>query len=166
DVPELIGEPVPDLVLVNDDDLTYAKIRLDERSLGTAIQRLGELDESLPRTLCWTACWDMTRDGEMPARAYLRLVQGNIGREAKVGVVQSLLGQAAAAVYVYGDPANRPVAGQALAETALEGAQGAPAGSDHQLAWVRAFIGAARVPEHLALVRGLLDAVVPFDGLV
>jgi aminopeptidase N len=166
DVPELIGEPVPDLVLVNDDDLTFAKIRLDERSLGTVVQNLGRLDESLPRALCWTACWDMTRDGEMPARHYLQLVGGSIGRETKVGVVQSLLAQAASAVYLYGDPAHRPVSGQILADITLEGAHGAQPGSDHQLAWARAFIGAARSPEHLELVRGLLSGTVPFEGLV
>jgi aminopeptidase N len=166
EVPELIGEPVPALVLVNDDDLTYGKIRLDPASLATAVQRLGDLDDSLPRTLCWTACWDMTRDGEMPARDYLRLVKGNIGREAKVGVVQSLLAQAASAVYLYGDPAHRPVAGRTLADTALEGARGAQPGSDHQLAWARAFITAARSDEHVAMVEGLLEGRVPFEGLV
>jgi aminopeptidase N len=166
EVPELLGEPVPDLVLVNDDDLTFAKIRLDQRSLATVIQRLGDLDQSLPRALCWTACWDMTRDAEMPAREYLRLVRGNIGRETKVGVVQSLLAQAASAAYLYGDPANRPVVGQELADTTFEGASGAQPGSDHQLAWARAFIGAARSPAHLATVRGLLDGDVPFEDLV
>jgi aminopeptidase N len=166
EVPELLGEPVPDLVLVNDDDLTFAKIRLDPRSLATVVQRLGDLDESLPRALCWTACWDMTRDAEMPAREYVRLVRGNIGKETKVGVVQSLLAQAASAVYLYGDHANRPAAGQALADTAFEGTGGAQPGSDHQLAWARAFIGAARSRGHLAMVRGLLDGDVPFDGLV
>src|SRR5207245_1479622 len=107
DVPELVGDPVPDLLLVNDDDLTFAKIRLDQRSLGTVVQRLGDLDESLPRALCWTACWDMTRDGEMPARDYLRLVIGNIAKESKVGVVQNLLAQATAVVWLYGDPGKR-----------------------------------------------------------
>jgi len=166
EVPELIGELVPDLFLVNDDDLTFAKIRLDPRSLSTVVQRLGDLDESLPRALCWTACWDMTRDGEMPASDYLKLVIGNIGRESKVGALQNLLAQATSAVWLYGDPAKREAGGQALAEATLEGTRGAEAGSDHQLAWGRAFIGSARAPEHLEMVRGLLDGTIPFDGLV
>ena len=33
DVPELVGPAAPDLVLLNDDDLAYAKIRLDDASL-------------------------------------------------------------------------------------------------------------------------------------
>ena len=166
EVPSLIGEAVPDLTLVNDDDLTYAKIRLDPRSLGTVVDRLGELDESLARTLCWTACWDMTRDAEMPARDYLKLVIRNIGKEAKVGVVQSLLAQAASAINLYGDPANRDSASRALADATFEGLLRVDPGSDHQLAWARAFISSARDEEHLASVRGILDGSVAFDGLV
>jgi aminopeptidase N len=166
EVPELVGERVPDLVLANDHDLTYAKIRLDQRSLATVVEHLGDLDDSLARTLCWTACWDMTRDAEMPAREYLRLVIGNIGKETKVGVVQSLLAQASAAINVYGHPANRKAAMHSFAEATLEGTRGAQPGSDHQLAWARAFISAAQSEDHLALVRGLLEGDNPFQGLI
>src|SRR5207248_3155417 len=82
DVSELMGEAVPALTLLNDDDLTFAKIRLDERSLATVVDRLGGVEEPLARALCWTACWDMTRDGEMRARDYVKLVIRNIGPEA------------------------------------------------------------------------------------
>jgi aminopeptidase N len=162
----LLGERVPDLVLVNDFDLTYAKIRLDDRSLATAVRNLGDLDDSLARTLCWTACWDMTRDAEIPAQEYLRLVIGNIGKETKVGVVQSLLAQASAAIHVYGDPANRSAGAKALADATLAGTRGAEPGGDHQLAWARAFIGAARSEDQLRVVRGLLEGDNPFAGLV
>jgi aminopeptidase N len=166
DVPELIGEPVPDLLLINDGDLTYAKIRLDDGSLATLVEHLGDLDDSLARALCWTACWDMTRDAEMPARDYLRLVIGNIGRETKVGVVQSLLAQASAAINVYGDPANRKAAMKRFAEATLEGTRAAQPGSDHQLAWARAFVSSAQDEDHLAMVKGLLSGDSPFGGLV
>jgi aminopeptidase N len=165
EVPELVGERVPDLVLINDGDLTFAKIRLDERSLRTVVERLGDLGDSLARALCWTAAWDMTRDGEMPARDYLRLVTGNIGNETKVSTVQSLLAQASAAVNLYGDPANREAAGLALAARSLEGLHAADPGSDHQLAWARAFIANAQSAEDLAMVTGLLDGSVAVDGL-
>jgi aminopeptidase N len=166
DVPELIGERVPDLVLVNDGDLTFAKIRLDDRSLATAIERLGDLDDSLARTLCWTACWDMTRDAEMRARDYVRLVTGNIDQEPKISVVQSLLGQASSAINVYGDPADRDSAVQRLAEFALEHVKAARPGSDHQLVWARSFIGNARSNDHLDLIRALLDGSTTVEGLV
>jgi aminopeptidase N len=165
EVGELVGDRVPDLVLVNDGDLTFAKIRLDERSLTTVTEGLGQLHDSLARTLCWTACWDMTRDGEMPARDYVRLVIGNIGRETKVGVVQSLLAQAASAIHLYGDPASRDAAAQRLAEASISALRAADPGSDHQLAWARSFASAARTDEHLALLRGLLDGSVQVDGL-
>jgi len=165
EVPELVGEPVPDLILLNDDDLTFAKIRLDGPSLATVVRDLEKLEDPLARTLCWTACWDMTRDGEMPAGDYVRLVAGNAGREAKVGVVQSLLAQAASAIFVYGTPAHREERNRRLAEAILEDLVAAAPGSDHQLAYARAFIAAAAGPDHRAMARGLLDGDVPFEGL-
>jgi aminopeptidase N len=165
DVPDLAGEPVPDLLLLNDADLTYARVRLDERSLATVVDRLGDLQDSLARALCWSACWDMVRSAELPARRYLRLVLTHAGREPKIGTVQTLLAQAASAVYLYGDPGNRDVAARALAEACLEELRRAEPGSDHQLAWARAFISNARTEEQLRLVADLLHGRASFEGL-
>src|SRR5439155_9625377 len=165
EVPELIGMPVPDLVLVNDDDLTYCKIRLDERSLACIQDRIGELADSLPRALCWTAAWDMTRDGEMAARDYLRLVLAGIDRETDIGVVQSLHGHARAALDRYADPAWAPTGWQMLGERALESLRSAEPGSDLQLAWTRLLAHAARDRDHLTVLAGLLDGSHPVDGL-
>lgn len=57
DVPELVGVARGALVLVNDDDLTYGSVRLDPESLATAIERVGDITDSLPRTLVWSAAW-------------------------------------------------------------------------------------------------------------
>jgi len=157
DVPALVGRRQPDLVLVNDDDLTYAKIRLDERSLATLTAHVGDFAESLPRALCWSAAWDMTRDAEMPARDYLATVLAGIGRETDIGVVQSLLRQAQSALAMYADPAWAPTGRLALAAAAHAALLGAEAGSDLQLAWARALASVATTEEHLALLRGLLD---------
>ena len=73
EVPELVGQPGPDLVLINDDDLTYAKVRLDDHSLRTLVSSIGSLTDSLPAALCWAAAWDMCQDGEMRARDYVQL---------------------------------------------------------------------------------------------
>ena len=81
EVPELVGVKQPDLLLLNEGDLAYAKIRLDERSLATVVNGLGTLDDSLARALCWGAAWDMTRDAEMRATDYVALVLSAIGRE-------------------------------------------------------------------------------------
>ncbi|HYY10467.1 MAG TPA: aminopeptidase N, partial [Kineosporiaceae bacterium] len=50
-VPDFSGAPRPALLLVNDDDLAYAKIRLDEASLATAVEHLGAFADALPRSL-------------------------------------------------------------------------------------------------------------------
>ncbi len=80
-VAELVGQRQPALLLLNDEDHAYAKIRLDERSLDTAVTGLSRLDDSLARALVWGATWDMTRDAELPARDFVRLVLANIGTE-------------------------------------------------------------------------------------
>jgi len=164
-VPDLVGERVPDLVLVNDDDLAYARIRLDPRSLATVTSHLGDLRDSLARALCWGATWDMVRDAEMPTRDLVTLVLGSIHAEDDIGVVQRILAQLAFAIDLYGDPANREASQLALAEAGLEGLRGAQPGSDFQLAWARAFSSAASTDEHLAVVAGLLDGSESIDGL-
>jgi len=164
-VPELAGQPRPDLVLVNDEDLTYAKIRLDEHSLRTLVDSIGDITDSLPAALCWSAAWDMCRDGEMAARDYVRLVLSGISSVADISVVQTLLRQASVAVRRLADPGWRQ-AGLALMAGTLRGLLGsAPAGSDIQLAYVRAFAGVATSAEDLALLAGLLDGSAELDGL-
>jgi aminopeptidase N len=165
EVPDLVGERVPDLVLVNDDDLTYARIRLDERSLDTLVQRLGHLRDPLARALCWGAAWDMVRDAETPTRDFLELVLRNIGAETDIGVVQRILGQLNAAIVAYGDPANFDAAMERYASAALSALEGAAPGSDFQLAWARAFASAATGDEHVGVVRGLLDGSRVIEGL-
>ena len=107
DVAELVGERRPDLVLVNDDDLTYAKVRLDEHSLRTLVDGIGDITEALPRALCWSAAWDMTRDAEIATRDYVRLILSGIRGVTDISVAQTLLRQARTAVQQYADPAWR-----------------------------------------------------------
>ena len=107
----------------------------------------------------------MVRDAELPTRDYVGLVVGNIDGETQVAVVEKLLGQAGSAVHFFGDPANHDAALDGLATAAWQRLAAAAPGSDHQLAWARAFAGFARSPEHLAAVRGLLDETVTFEGL-
>jgi len=164
-VPALVGRPQPDLVLVNDDDLTYAKIRLDERSLATLTRSVGAFHDPLPRTLCWTAAWDMTRDAEMPARDYVATVLAGIGGETDIGVVQSLLRQVQAALTQFADPAWAPTGRAQVADAALRAVRAAEPGSDVQLAWARALGSTARSPEQVSLLRSLLDGSDALPGL-
>jgi aminopeptidase N len=165
-IPELAGQRRPDLVLVNDDDLTYAKIRLDEHSLQTLIEAsIGLFPESLPAALCWTAAWDMCRDGEMAARDYVRLVLSGVSSVADIGVVQTLLRQASQATHRFADPGWRDTGLALMAGALRELLAAALAGSDAQLAYVRAFAGVATSADDLALLAQLLDGSVRLDGL-
>ena len=165
EVGDLEGERAPLLTLVNDDDLSFVKVRFDPISLRTLRQRLGDIEDSLARSVCWTALWDMTRDGELPAREFLELAIRHGPREREVGALERVLAQAQLAVTFYGDPSARQAGGQRLAETALEQARRAEAGGDHQLAWIRTFVSAASSPEQLDHVRGLLDGSFSIQGL-
>jgi aminopeptidase N len=89
--PRAAGPEAPDLVLLNDEDLAYAKIRLDERSLATAVAHLADISDPLARSLVWGAAWDQTRDAESAASDYIDLVLGNIGRETESTTVRTTL---------------------------------------------------------------------------
>jgi aminopeptidase N len=166
-VPELVGVRQPPLLLVNDDDLTYCKLRLDEYSLATLKSgAIASLAESLPRALCWSAAWDMTRDGELPTRDYVALVVAGAAAESDIGVMQSLTRQALRALAVYADPEWAPQGYAALADAAYAALRDAAPGSDHQLAWVHTLLGAARSAEHTTFIADLLDGSHVLDGLV
>ena len=165
EVPELVGMTQPDLLLINDDDLAYCKLRLDERSLRTLTTRIGDLADSLPRTLCWGAAWDMTRDGEMPARDYVQLVLSGVGTESEITVVHTLQRQARSVLARFADPGWAAQGWAQLAAAAEAALLAAAPGSDVQLAWARTFAGAARTAEHIAVLRGLLDGTAPIAGL-
>ena len=165
EVPELVGEAAPDLLLVNDDDLTYAKLRLDGRSLATLADHLGDIVDPLARNLCWAATWDMVRDAELPTRRYLALVLAHAPGEADDATLGRLLGQAATAVDVYGDPANRSSARAQLAAAARAGLEEAGPGTDRQLIWARHFLSVADSADDLAFVRAILDGAAEVPGL-
>ncbi|WP_106399932.1 aminopeptidase N [Actinocorallia populi] len=165
EVPELVGERRPDLVLVNDDDLTYAKVRLDEHSLNTLVSSIGQIKESLPRALCWSAAWDMCRDAEMATRDYVKLVLSGIGGVSDITVAQTLLRQARTAIGQYADPAWRDEGLRLMADGLFELARAAEPGSDFQLNYVQAFTGAAVAGPHLDFVKGLLEGTTELEGL-
>ena len=107
DVEELVGEAQPALLLLNDGDLAYAKIRLDDRSLATAVAGLSGLPDSLPRALLWGAAWDMTRDAEMTATDFVDLVLANIGAETDAWGLSRIPTYAATAIGTYAAPGHR-----------------------------------------------------------
>jgi aminopeptidase N len=158
EVPALVGVSRGRLILVNDDDLTYCSLRLDPESLRTALERIADIAEPLPRTLVWSAAWEMTRDAELRARDFVALVSGGVHAETEVGVAQRLLLQAQTALGSYADREWAQSDGwPAFADRLLELARAAQAGSDHQLAFVNALCTSALSTRHVVVLADLLD---------
>ncbi|MER5480236.1 aminopeptidase N [Streptomyces sp. NPDC002734] len=162
---DLAGADAPDLVLVNDDDLTYCKARFDETSLATLREHLGSMTDPLARALCWSALWNMTRDALLPAREFVALVVRFAGVESEIGVLQMLHAWARTALVRYATPLWRPEGERLLAEGALRELRAAEAGGEHQLAWARFLASTASAEGEFALLRGLLDGTEKIDGL-
>jgi aminopeptidase N len=165
EVPELVGQHRGALVLVNDDDLAYAKIRLDEASLATALEHLAQISDPLARALVWGSVWDATRDAETAPRDYVRLVLDNIATETESTTIRTTLAQLAQTARAYVDPSTRASTVTEVGDGLWALAQRAEAGSDAQFQFVKAFAGIASTPEHAATLQGLTDGSVALDGL-
>jgi aminopeptidase N len=165
DVAELVGRARPDLVLLNDDDLAYAKIRLDERSLDTAMQNLAGIENPLARSIVWGSVWDSTRDAETRPSDYVRLVLNNIATETESTTLRTTLGQLGTVARVYVDPTQREAAIEFIGNTLWELAQGAEPGSDAQFQFVKFFANLASTEEHAALLAALRDGTQSLPGL-
>ncbi|MEU9505939.1 aminopeptidase N [Micromonospora sp. NPDC048170] len=164
-VPGIVGERAPDLVLVNDGELSYARGRLDPVSVATIRHGIAEIRDPLARTQCWGAAWDMVRDAELAARDFLTMVESGIDAEEQVSAVQTLLVRASAALDDYTDPAYRPTGRARLAALALEGVRAAPAGGDRQLCWAWTLALQATTSDQLALAERLLTGAETIPGL-
>ena len=163
EVPELVGRQA-DLWLLNDGDLTYAKVRLDEQSLAVAMEHLRDLDDPLARTLLWSAAWDMVRDGELPSRRYQQLVLANITGEFSSSVVRTLLQQLETVSGPYAAVDQRALRTESAADAVWQLAESAEAGSDAQLQYVETFARLARTQEHRHALEGLLGGSVQLPG--
>jgi len=164
-VPELASAEVPALLLVNDDDLTYAKIRLDDHSLATLAEHLSKIVDPLARNLCWASTWDMVRDAELATNRFLGLVVRHAVVESDDSTLTRLLGQASIAIEAYGDPSRRAMSRAALADNARAGLDAAEAGTDRQLIWARHLLSVIDTPDDLGWAARLLDGEVEVSGL-
>ena len=165
DVSVLVGQKQPDLLLLNEGDLAYAKIRLDERSLATLTSSIETIDDSLARALCWGAAWDMTRDAEMTATDFVTLVLSGLASETDAFGVSRIPGYAALAASLYSAPAHRDELRARWESGLWELLITADPGGDHQLSFARAYAGAAHTDQALARIEGLLDGSLELDGL-
>lgn len=165
EIPELVGRPRPALILLNDDDLTYAKVRLDEWSLATVVNGIQDLDGALARALCWSATWDMCRDAEMTADDFVTLVLSGVAVETDLTAVQSVLNQARTAIDYYSPRDARPALNDRFVVGIARLLKEAEPGSDHQLAFARALIGAARTDAVAQVLQAWLAGEEAPDGL-
>ncbi|MDN4615114.1 aminopeptidase N [Leifsonia sp. F6_8S_P_1B] len=165
EVAELVGRRRPALVLINDDDLAYAKIRLDEESLRVAIDHLSSIESPLARSLVWGAVWDATRDAETAASDYVKLVLGNIAPETESTTIRTTLNQLVLAATAYVAPERQKETAEHAADALWELAQQAEAGSDAQFQFVKFFAALASTPEQLATIAALRDGSTTLPGL-
>ena len=160
-VPEIAGQKVADLLLINDRDLSYAKIRFDSRSLATLKTHLGKIADPLTRALCWAAVWDMHRDGEISSSAFLDIALAGLPGENDDAVVNITLSQMYTSVEAYTKDAERNEMRRKLANGLNVLLKNASPGSDLQMLYARAFAQNAVTPEHFQAVRGLLNGSAP-----
>ena len=165
EIDELVGVQQPDLVLLNDDDLSYAKIRFDDRSMTTLIENLSGISSPLSRALCWGAAWDMCRDAELPAADYAELVLRNVADETDLTTVRAVLMNAALAVQSYTAPEPRPAVVARWEAGLSELVDAAAAGSDHQLALAQAYARSVTSDDGIATLSGWLEGRGVPEGL-
>jgi aminopeptidase N len=164
-VPELAGTAQPDLVLLNDDDLGYALVRFDPRSLATLTDGIGEFTDSLARAVCWSAAADMVQEAELSLPAFVRLLAVGMGSEPSVSVLQTLHMLTSRLLRSMADPVWVVEGKQQLATAGVGLLRSAEPGSDHQLAWAQLLSWTATTPEQLDLLAGLLDGSAEVPGL-
>jgi aminopeptidase N len=164
-VSELVGKKKPALVLLNDDDLTYAKIRLDDDSLTVAMEHLADIENPLARALVWGAAWDAMRDGETKASDYIQLVLRNIATESESTTIRVTLTQLLTAARYYVAPARRDAAIEAVGDALLALARGAAPASDAQFQFVKFFANIASTPAHVRALREIREGTSDLKGL-
>ena len=156
-VDKLKGEKVADLLLINDKDLSYAKIRFDQRSIETLKSHLGKLNDNLSRALCWSAAWDMLRDAEISSSDFIDIAIAGLPGEDDITTVTALGNQLSSAIEVYAAPNNRDSLREKIATVMGDLLERAKPGSDFQLQFARFFASLAHTQAQGAKIRELLD---------
>ena len=172
ELPELVGLPRPDLLLPNDGDLTYAKIRLDERSLATVLTHPEALQDSLARSLVTGALWELTRDGELAPQQLLDYLLGIIPVEEHPTALRTVLtttkqipSMLLACLDWFLPADERPAARERTVDVLRRCIDTATPGGDKQLQLFAAYTTLATDPSDTARIRGALDGTQPVYGL-
>jgi len=165
EVPGLVGHHRPDLLLVNDDDLTYAKVRLDTRSFRTAVAHLAGIADPVARAVVLGSAWDAVRDAELSATEFVRLILRSVGHESQSAARGLALSRLELALARYVAEEHRSRVAAEAGDAIWAQAELAAAGSDAQLQLVKAFTRIASTAAHADLLGGLLDGSAAIPGL-
>ena len=157
EVTALAGQKVADLVLINDKDQTYAKLRFDDRSIATMKSHLGKLDDSLARGLIWASLWDSCRDGELSTSDYITIALNALKTESDISIVSATYLQFETAIWAYANPSHRDALRTQVADATAASLATATPGSDHQMQFARAFANNAITPAHFAKLKEILN---------
>ena len=160
EVSELHGEKEADLVLINDGDLSYAKLRFDDRSIATLKSHLGGLNEPLARALIWASLWDSVRDGELSTSDYIAIALNALGTETDISIVSATTTNITTAIWQYASPAHRDALRTKVADAFNTFLKSSASGSDHQLAFARGFAEAAATPEQSKEILEILNGSI------
>jgi len=164
EVTELAGQKLADLVLINDKDQTYAKLRFDDRSIATMKSHLGTLDDSLARGLIWASLWDSCRDGELSATDYIAIALSALATESDISIVSATLMQIDTAIWAYAHPSHREALRLQVASAVEAMLDAAKSGSDHQMQFARGFANNAVTPAQFERIKAMLSGSI--NGLV
>ncbi|MDO0928180.1 aminopeptidase N [Streptomyces sp. TG1A-8] len=165
DVPQAAPQPIgkrPALLLLNDGDLTYAKVRFDEESFATVRTGLSGLPDPLTRAVVWNALRDAVRDGELPPGAYLETARAHLPLETDLALVEGVLAFASAQIAGrYLGPGERPAALGTLTSLCRDLLRRTEDGDNPglRLIAVRHFVDAAVHPDTIA--AWLAEGTVP-----
>lgn len=164
-VSQLVGLQQPALILLNDGDLAYAKIRLDNKSWQTALEHLSDIEDPLARTIVWGAALDASRDAEADPADFIRLVLAHIATETESTTMMTLLRQLVTTGNLYVNAEARQSALSQIADGLLHLARNAEAGSDAQLQFVKFFALFARSPQQVQALASILSGAEQLAGL-
>ncbi|MBP3088527.1 aminopeptidase N [Corynebacterium sp. sy017] len=158
------GMAAPDLIVVNDDDHTYAKISFDQRSLASIKSALSSIDSELSRAVIWTALWNLTRDGELSAREFVDIAAAHSYGESNTSVLTHIVQHAFHAARYYTSPTQQLSVLESWSDTLWVLVRSAPPASDQQLVYARGLIlalSALTADRAAPRLRALLGGEVP-----
>ncbi|MGO1385560.1 MAG: aminopeptidase N [Arachnia sp.] len=164
EIEDLVGIHRGDVVLVNDGDLTYAKVRFDAESAAALVENISGLTDPLARAVTWSSFWDSVRDGDIAPQDFVSLAMRGLQSETDMAATSTVLAQAAACSGRFMAPELREQANARLTAGLARLLKNAEAGSDKQVLIAKALVGTARSQEAVELIRGWLHGEeVPKD---